>query len=131
MRLRHGYTISFGENDEVMVTIYEDIRPETLRDRVPELAGLFSRVQLEFESLNDLLREVFGLDDKANTSRVMSELEKQDLNAAYEYNLARGLRNIVTHQSPGVERGIKREYIYRALQAIEAVRSSITRQAKV
>lgn len=97
-----------------------------MKDRSPALSGLFDKVKLEFESLTDLLRATFGLDDKANTGIIMSKLEERGLfNAAYEYNLARGLRNIIAHPSPNVE-SIKRDYIYEALGAIESVRGAIS-----
>jgi len=126
IRIRHGYVISFGEDDDIVVQIYEPTHEETLKDRIPELAGLFDEVKIEFELLNDEIRQVFGLDEKVNTGIIMSKLESQGLfNAAYEYNLARGLRNIVAHPSPGVVAGIKRQYIYDALQSIESVRQSL------
>ena len=126
VRIKHGYTISFGEKDDIVVQVYESVQEETLKNRVPELAGLFDKVKMEFESLNDEIRRTFSLTDRANTGVIMSRLENCGLfNAAYEYNLARGLRNIVAHPSPGVVTGIKRQYIYDALQSIESVRKSL------
>lgn len=130
VRLRHGSTITFGEQDEIVVTVFESSKPETLKDRAPELVGLFDEVKLEFESLNDLIRQTFDLDEKANTGVIMSKLEEHNLfNEAYEYNVARGLRNLVAHPSPGIAKGIKREYVYQGLQAIMNVRHSIERYA--
>lgn len=124
--LKHGYTISFGEDDDIVVTIRENAPEETLSDRTPSFSGLFDKVKLEFESLNKLIRATFGLDDKANTGVIMSKLEEQGLfNAAYEYNLARGLRNIIAHPSPNIQ-NIKRDYVYEALWAIESVKGAIS-----
>jgi hypothetical protein len=124
--LKHGYTISFGEDDEIVVTVQADAYEETLRDRVPALSGLFDQVKVEFEQLNDWIRATFGLPRNANTSLVMSALEDRGLfDAAYEYNLARGLRNIVAHPAPNAG-SIRREYVYDAMRAIDSVRRAVS-----
>ena len=127
VRVRHGHVLSFGEYDEILVTIIEEVvLKETLKDRTPKVAGLFDRLKIEFESLNDDLRKLLDLPERATTTDVMSQLEKNGLfNAAYKFNLARGLRNIVAHPSPGVITNLDRQYIYDSLQAIEFVRKDV------
>lgn len=124
--LKHGYTISFCEDNEIIVTVLERTREETLKDRSPPFTGLFDQVKMEFELLYDKIRITFGLDDKANTGVIMSKLEERGLfNAAYEYDLARGLRNIIAHPSPNVQL-IRRDYVYEALRAMESVNTAIS-----
>lgn len=126
--LKYGYTISFGEDDGIVATVYGNSNEETLKDKSPALSGLFDKVKLEFELLNKLIREVFGLDYKANTGLIMAKLEEHGLfNAAYEYNLARGLRNIIAHPSPKIE-SLKQDYVYEALRAIDSVKDTIKSQ---
>lgn len=126
VKIERGHVLSFGEDDDVVVQVFGEVKKETLKDQVPNLAGLFDEVKMEFESLNEEIRQRFGLDARANTGIIMSRLESVGLfNAAYEYNLARGLRNIVAHPSPGIVSTIKRQYVYDALRAIKSVRQSL------
>jgi hypothetical protein len=130
VRLKHGFTLSFGEKDPVVVTFLEEQQFETLKDSRDELTGLFDLVKLEFEKLNSDLKKHYKLDEKANTGVIMSHLEGEGLfNSAFEYNLARGMRNIIAHPSEDVAEKIRREYIHQSMSAMRTIRTTILDKA--
>lgn len=127
LRVRHGHTISFGESEPVVVTFVELQPFETLKDRKPEFTGLFDTVKLEFENLNDGLRARYALGIKANTGEILAKLEGEGLfNASFEYNMARGMRNIIAHPSEGVAESIRRDYVHQSIEAIRSVQAAVS-----
>jgi hypothetical protein len=124
--IRQGHRISFGKLDDIVISVEEDDRQETLKDVVPEIAGLLEHVLSEFESLNGDLRHFFRLNTEKSTVAIFDSLLKDGfLNEAYLYNLARGLRNIGAHSSRDFVRKLDRRYISEALRSMEMVRRSL------
>jgi hypothetical protein len=124
IRIRHGHRISFGKLDDIMISVEEDERQETLKDTVPEMDGLLEQVLSEFESLNGDLRHFFRL-EKQSTETIFDRLLKGGfVNEAYLYNLARGLRNIIAHPSRDIVK-LDRRHVSDALKSIETMRGSL------